>query len=78
MKTYTIAVDRHSLETNQGTEIIASCITEALDKYEAIRGPSYPQGDGTAQVFVRAPDWEVSQCVIVSKPQYKSRKGELI
>ena len=78
MKPYTIAVDLHSLETNQGTDVIASCITEALDKYEAMRGPSYPQGDGTAHVFVRDHDWEVSQCVIVSKPQYKSREGELI
>ena len=78
MKTYTIGVDRHSLETNQGTEVIASCITEALDKYEAMRGPSYPQGDGTAQVMVLLPDGIISPCVIVSKPQYKSREGELI
>ena len=78
MKTYTIAVDQHSLDTNQGTEVIASSITEALDKYESMAGRSYPQGDGTATVKVRMPDGEITIGFVAPKPTYRSREGELL
>lgn len=78
MKTYTIAVDLHSLETNQGTEIIASSITEALDKYESMAGRSYTRGDGTATVKVRMPDGEIIGGFVAPKPTYRSREGELL
>ena len=78
MKAYTIATDQYALDHNNGIEIMASSVTEALDKYQAMFGRSNSNPEGTEQAIVRLPDGIVSPCLLVSKPKYESREGELI
>lgn len=44
------------MRANLGTEIMASSVDEALNRYEALGGESIPCGDGSGEVFVRMPD----------------------
>lgn len=61
MNTYLIAASPQAMARNEGTEIIASGIVEALDKYEALGGACVPDVEGNGAVWVRKPDGSESK-----------------
>lgn len=56
MSLYLIAATKESMARNEGVEIAASSISEALDKYEVLDGAYVPDGSGNGAVWVRMPD----------------------
>lgn len=56
MSLYLIAASKKAMERNEGTEVMASSLTEALDKYEAMGGACVPHYEGTGSTYTRLPD----------------------
>lgn len=56
MSLYLIAASKEAMARNEGVEIMASGISEALDKYEVMGGECVPRGDGYGSTWTRMPD----------------------